>query len=167
MGYLVIAHVFKEVGVNQNDVAAKIERRLAELDLALEISAVDQLAHCLAGKIERRIYLLPVAMPPGFNGAWISDAKYRNEYIFYNSAAPPFIQTYNQLHQLGHLICGHATLQLTHTPPESIVQRLHNGSISPADLHSRFACNRFNAEVEANAMTFLLQGQYRFKVDEQ
>jgi hypothetical protein len=135
------------------------------IDLSPEGPVVDQLVAWLETQTRRRIHLLPINLPPGLYGAWISDQESPNEYIFYNAAVPALLQTHIQLHELSHLICQHPTLQVTGAALEETLQGLQNGSITPAGLEASLACtpSAHDREIEAENMALLIQCRHYFQ----
>jgi hypothetical protein len=91
------------------DVAALTARcraRLAELDLPRPFD-VQALCASVGRRRDRPIALLGLDLPPDAPcGLWLS-AEHR-DYIVYERATSPLHQEHIILHELGHLLCGHA-----------------------------------------------------------
>ncbi len=76
-------------------------------DFTLE-GFVAHLEKCL----NRSIHLVPVSMPPGCFGAWVSDRDLAVEYVFYNKSLSLLHREHVQLHELAHIVLGHQTLKV-------------------------------------------------------
>jgi len=72
-------------------------------------------------------------MPPGYFGAWISDAEDPLEYIFFNTnATSPVHQLHIKLHELSHILCGHNTLKVTAADIRQVIQ--WGGALPPGAI---------------------------------
>jgi len=149
--------------MNLDEVTTRMQLQLDNLGFHAEIATFNQLVRWLEIKINRQIHLLPIRMPPGIHGAWISDGERPNEYVFYNAAMPVLLQTRIQLHELSHLICQHPTLQVTSKTLKTMLQATQNGSIPSSFVQPNFVCtsptSSPNREIEAEIMARLIQSR--------
>jgi len=100
----------------------------------------------------RKILLLPLPLPLHVDGAWVSDAERPHEYIFYDSNLPPIQQIHTQLHEVGHFLSGHKTLQITsENLPELILAVRHQTMSSTLSGLLMRSVTEGNAEDEAEA----------------
>jgi len=59
----------------------------------------------------REIVLIPHRIAsPTVSGAWLAGVE--RDFLFYAANASPIHQAHIQLHELAHMVCGHATLEL-------------------------------------------------------
>ena len=149
--------------MNLGEVTTRMQFQLDNLGFHAEITTFNQLVQQLEIKNNRQIHLLPIRIPPGIHGAWISDGERPNEYVFYNAAMPVLLQLRIQLHELSHLICQHSTLRVTSKTLKTILQATQDGSIPASFVQPNFVCtspmSSPNREIEAEIMTRLIQNR--------
>lgn len=69
-------------------------------------------------------------MPPFVYGAWITDAERSYEYIFYDANLSPLHQVHVQLHEVGHLLCGHQTLRVSGQNLSQLIKVIETQNLS-------------------------------------
>jgi hypothetical protein len=88
------------------------EKVLAELQYDFRNFTIEHFIQWVGDLKGRQILSIPLAMPIGLFGAWLSDDEEPNEYIFYRHNVPPIYQIHIQLHELAHFLLGHPTLHI-------------------------------------------------------
>ena len=88
------------------------EKILAELQYDFRSFTIEDFIRWIGEIKGRQIISIPLKMPIGMFGAWLSDDEEPNEYIFYRDHVPPMYQIHIQLHELAHLLLGHPTLHI-------------------------------------------------------
>lgn len=135
-----------------------IEQRIAER--FQQISDRYDFAHfTLPGFIDwvakergKAIQMTAWAMPATIFGAWMEEED--TDYIFYHEQAIPLHKAHIQLHELAHMLCGHATIKVT---KETLTQVLMD-EFSAAKLLLRSTKSN-QEEQEAELLTSLIQEQ--------
>lgn len=108
----------------------------------------------------RKILLLPIPLPLHVDGAWVSDAERPHEYIFYDLNLPPIQQIHTQLHEIGHFLSGHKTLQVTsENLPELILAVKHQTMSSTLTGLLMRSVTDGEAEDEAEAVATIIQSR--------
>ncbi|NUM45364.1 MAG: hypothetical protein HUU38_11725 [Anaerolineales bacterium] len=94
----------------------------------------------------RKILFTDWDLPPGLFGLWITDTIQPLEYIFIAQDLPPILRTHVQLHEIGHILCGHPTLK-------------YDGTTAITDLLPLFRSNLYtnSMELEAETLAALVQ----------
>ena len=99
-----------------------------------------------------------------FYGAWLSDREYPHEYIFINSRLSLLHQLHVQLHEIGHIICGHQTRFVTKKDMALLEYAIKNKTAS-AFLAELLAYNPYDtpekqlSETEAEAVAVVTHTQ--------
>lgn len=101
---------------------------------------------------EKGIQMTAWAMPATIFGAWMEEED--TDYIFYDVDAIPLHKAHIQLHELAHMLCGHATIKVT---KETLAQILMD-KFSAAELLLRSTKSN-QEEQEAELLTSLIQEQ--------
>ena len=100
----------------------------------------------------KAIQMTAWAMPATIFGAWMEEEEM--DYIFYDVDAIPLHKAHIQLHELAHILCGHATIKVT---KKTLAQVLMD-EFSAADLLLRSTKSN-QEEQEAELLTSLIQEQ--------
>ena len=93
------------------DLRTACRRRLNALSTQLRLdrlSGVEELCAFLTEQRNRPVLLEAVSLPPTIAGVWV--AIERADYIFYAHDAPRPHQEHIILHEVAHLLCGHASV---------------------------------------------------------
>ena len=93
------------------------EKNVHEILLALnyefsQFSITDFVQH-IASHLERIIRITPWDLSGQLFGAWISNGDQQEEYIFYDRQLPLLQRHQVILHELGHILSGHTTKELS------------------------------------------------------
>lgn len=87
----------------------RCERRLRDLPLPIPFD-VHVLAETIAARRDRPIVLQPQSLGDGVSGAWVASPEV--DIVFYEEHAAPLHQQHVILHELAHIVCGHAGVPL-------------------------------------------------------
>ena len=79
---------------------------------------------------KRQIFSFAIPMPPFVYGAWITDEERPYEYIFYDTNLSPLHQVHVQLHEVGHLLCGHETLRVSGQNLTQLIEVIQTQNLS-------------------------------------
>ena len=138
------------------------EKVLAELQYDFRNFTIEHFLQWIGDLKGRRILSIPLEMPIGLFGAWLSDDEEPNEYIFYRQNVPPIYQIHIQLHELAHFLLGHPTL---HINREILASALDGKGVLPfnqlAQLRSaaRSESDKSILEVESETLASVIQEQ--------
>lgn len=113
------------------------------------------------GRIEavrhHRVFTVLWDLPPVVFGAWMTDGKNATEFIFYRQDLTAFHQVHIQLHELGHFLFGHDTLDLS---AEYFANLYTSGGALPINSQVCMTpSDRSVQEAEAEAFASLVQQQ--------
>lgn len=95
------------------DTITRMQRKLSELDFDFSTFTIESFAQFVGQHAGTNIQFIGWDMPPGLFGAWVSLKDSPRDYVFYNKTSPPLLQIHTKLHELGHILNGHATLSVT------------------------------------------------------
>ena len=127
---------------------------IADFDYNWSDFTISHFSDWLNDEYDLNIKLIPQPLPPKIFGAWL---KHRSQnYLFYATDISPFHQAHAILHEMGHLLSGHATYEITD-------QDLHDYANGEFELFA-FARKRSTADAtaeEIEAEMFAIQVQER------
>jgi hypothetical protein len=138
------------------------EKVLAELRYDFRNFTIEHFIQWVGDLKGRQIFSIPLAMPIGLFGAWLSDDEEPHEYIFYRNNVPPIYQIHIQLHELAHLLLGHPTL---HINREILASALRGKGDLPFNELARLRStakpedSRSIREVESEVLASVIQEQ--------
>ena len=107
------------------------------------------------------IDLVPFDLPPKLFGAWLT--RRGVNYLFYSKKLPPLHQAHVILHELGHLLSGHKTYELT----DQDIQKFSTGDVSIFQ-HAKQRSNKDATdpkEIEAEKFAIDLQEKVIFHTE--
>jgi hypothetical protein len=140
------------------DVYARMKALLDEMDFDFSQFTMERFAAWVQERHDRKIRFTRWEMPPGMFGVWMSDAEEPVEHVFIDKNAPPLQAAHIQLHELGHILCGHPTARLT---VSEMADLLTKSVTNPAVLEEALlrAPNKGEWEQEAETLAALIQDQ--------
>lgn len=133
-----------------DNVYTRMKTVLDSLDFDFSEFTMDRFAAWVQERHGREIRFTPWEMPPGLFGVWMSDADEPVEHVFIDRDAPPLQAVHTQLHELGHILCGHPTARLTRT---EMADLLYRGLQDPGALKELLLRSPRKAEWEQEAET--------------
>ncbi len=95
------------------NIETRMKTVLDTLDFDFSRFTMDGFVAWIQARRGREIRFIPWNTPPGMFGAWISDADEPIEHVFIDKNVSPLHKVHIQLHELGHIICGHPTIRLS------------------------------------------------------
>jgi hypothetical protein len=97
------------------DQAGVQKARSLAIELKFDYSKflISEFVNHVARDTHRTIQLFAWNMSPGLFGAWLKDVDNHIDYIFYDRAMPRLQQRQTILHEIGHILCGHKTVELS------------------------------------------------------
>lgn len=112
MSQLLATYPQPQVYQQTEDALTHANRLMTNLGLNLKYFDMAKLVHKVEQSRGRKIFIFNMSLAPLY-GAWLSDKEYPHEYIFINSHLSILHQLHVQLHEIGHIICGHQTRFIT------------------------------------------------------
>ena len=112
MSQLLATHPQTQAYQQTENALTRAHRLMINLGLNLKHFDVAKLVHKVEQSKGRKIFIFTMPLAPLY-GAWLSDKEYPHEYIFINSHLSILHQLHVQLHEIGHIICGHQTRFVT------------------------------------------------------
>jgi Zn-dependent peptidase ImmA (M78 family) len=139
-------------------VEARMKDLLARMDFDFSQFTMDSFTTWVQQQVGRKIRFVLWEMPPGMFGVWLSDAEEPVEYVFIDKNVSPLHQAHIQLHELGHIVCGHPTMRLTKTQMSDLLTQAEQ---EPSILKTALLRSPAKEELEQEAETFaaLIQHQ--------
>ena len=143
-----------DIAVPTTDIEQRIAERFRQISDRYDFSGFTLPGFIAWVEKERgkNIQMTAWAMPATIFGAWMEAEDI--DYIFYYEDAIPLHKAHIQLHELAHMLCGHATIKVT---KETLVQILMD-KFSAAELLLRSTKSN-QEEQEAELLTSLIQEQ--------
>lgn len=101
----------------------RMQHKLAQLNFDFSQFTIEKFTQFVSKATGSEITFIGWEMPPGLFGAWVSIKNKPREYVFYDKNSPPILEIHTKLHELGHILNGHKTLQVTIEELSAMVKR--------------------------------------------
>ena len=144
-------------------IVRRIERLIRSIDFDFSRSTFASFVGWLEQERGRTILLVPWSLPPGISGAWILTST--SDYVFYDKNLPYPLQVQTQLHEFGHMLCGHQPVALGNDSLSDKLPGITSYSIADRLLLRIESHIHSEAEAEAECFASLIGSNYWAECD--